>query len=87
MDILVKKKPRYILLENVRNLKTHDGTKTYREIIRALSEDAHYEVDSVVLDTKDLVFAPDTPTYIYFLESVKIIFKKERRLSSVKRIS
>lgn len=53
VDILVKKKPRYILLENVRNLKTHDGTKTYREIIRALSEDAHYEVDSVILDTKD----------------------------------
>jgi DNA (cytosine-5)-methyltransferase 1 len=53
IDILNNSQPNYILLENVRNLKTHDEGRTYREVIRALSEDANYEVDAVVLDTKD----------------------------------
>jgi len=53
IDILNQSHPNYILLENVRNLKTHDEGRTYREVMRALSEDANYEVDSVVLDTKD----------------------------------
>jgi DNA (cytosine-5)-methyltransferase 1 len=53
IDILVQKEPKFILLENVRNLKSHDGGKTYMEVMRALSEDANYEADSVVLDTKD----------------------------------
>jgi DNA (cytosine-5)-methyltransferase 1 len=52
IDILREKKPRFLLLENVRNLKTHDSQNTYREIIRSLEEDADYSVDSVVLDTK-----------------------------------
>jgi len=52
IDILNQTNPKFILLENVRNLKSHDEGSTYREIMRALSEDANYEVDSVVLDTK-----------------------------------
>ena len=52
IDILVEKNPKFVLLENVRNLKTHDNKNTYREIIRALNEDANYSVDSVILDTK-----------------------------------
>jgi DNA (cytosine-5)-methyltransferase 1 len=53
IDILRQKEPEFILLENVRNLKSHDKGKTYKEVMRALSEDANYKVDSVVLDTKD----------------------------------
>lgn len=53
IDILNETHPKYVLLENVRNLKSHDEGRTYKEVIRALSEDANYEVDSVVLDTKD----------------------------------
>ena len=52
IDILKNKKPKFILLENVRNLKLHDNKNTYEEIIRSLSEDANYVVDSVILDTK-----------------------------------
>lgn len=53
IDILNQSNPNYILLENVRNLKTHDEGRTFREVIRSLSQDANYEVDSVVLDTKE----------------------------------
>ena len=53
IDILNHSHPKYLILENVRNLKSHDDGRTYKEVIRALSEDANYEVDSVVLDTKE----------------------------------
>jgi DNA (cytosine-5)-methyltransferase 1 len=52
IDILKEKKPKFILLENVRNLRTHDNKNTFKEIIRSLNQDANYSVDSVILDTK-----------------------------------
>ena len=52
IDILKEKKPKFILLENVRNLMSHDNNNTYTEIIRSLEIDAGYSVDSVILDTK-----------------------------------
>ena len=52
IDILKVKKPKFLLLENVRNLKTHDNKMTFSEIVRSLQDDAGYIVDSVILDTK-----------------------------------
>lgn len=46
-------KPSVIVLENVRNLKTHDGGKTYATIERILSEDLGYQVYSTVLNSAD----------------------------------
>lgn len=53
VDILIIKQPKFVLLENVRNIKTHDNGKTYKEIIRSLNEDAGYEVMSDVFNTAD----------------------------------
>ena len=53
VEILKIKKPKFLLLENVRNLKNHDDGKTYKEIKRSLTEDAGYIVKSVILDTKN----------------------------------
>lgn len=53
IDILKIKKPKYVLLENVRNLRTHDKGKTFKEIIRSLEEDAGYFVSSDVFNTSD----------------------------------
>ena len=53
IEILRKKQPKYVLLENVRNLKTHDSGKTYREIIRALEQDAGYQVYDDIFNTSD----------------------------------
>lgn len=53
INILKIKKPKYVLLENVRNLKTHDGGKTFAEIIRSLEEDAGYNVTSDVFNTAE----------------------------------
>ena len=53
IEILKIKKPKFLLLENVRNLKNHDDGKTYKEIKRSLTEDAGYDVKSIILDTKN----------------------------------
>jgi len=53
IEILKIKKPKYVLLENVRNLRTHDNGRTFKEIIRSLEEDAGYLVSSDVFNTSD----------------------------------
>lgn len=53
IHILSIKKPKYILLENVRNIKNHDEGKTFKEILRSLEEDAGYKVFTDVFNTAD----------------------------------
>ena len=50
--ILKEKKPRYILLENVRGLLSHDKGRTFQVILGVLS-DLGYEVQWEVLNTKN----------------------------------
>ncbi|WP_188049340.1 DNA cytosine methyltransferase [Flavobacterium sp. GP15] len=65
IDILSIKKPKYVLLENVRNIKNHDKGKTYKEIIRSLDEDAGYHVTSDVFNTSDFGL-PQTRRRVFF---------------------
>lgn len=53
IDILKVKKPKYVLLENVRNIRTHENGNTYKEIIRSLEVDAGYSVTSDLFNTAD----------------------------------
>ncbi|MFA5423231.1 MAG: DNA (cytosine-5-)-methyltransferase [Phycisphaerae bacterium] len=48
--ILRDKKPSAFLLENVKNLKSHDGGKTYQVILYSLEKDLGYSVYPAVLD-------------------------------------
>jgi len=50
--ILTEKKPRYILLENVKGLLSHDGGKSFQTIIRVLT-DLGYRIQWQVLNSKD----------------------------------
>ncbi|WP_353106151.1 DNA (cytosine-5-)-methyltransferase [Acetoanaerobium noterae] len=50
--ILSEKKPKYILLENVKNLISHDGTATIRTILNTLNE-IGYSVDFTVLNSSE----------------------------------
>jgi DNA (cytosine-5)-methyltransferase 1 len=65
IDILLVKKPKYVLLENVRNIKNHDKGRTYKEIIRSLEDDAGYYVSSDVFNTSDFGL-PQTRRRIFF---------------------
>lgn len=50
--IIKEKRPKAFLLENVKNLKTHDKGKTYT-IIETTLKDLGYEVRSIILKAKD----------------------------------
>ncbi len=52
--IIKKKTPKAFMLENVKNLKTHDGGKTFSVIQRTLNE-LGYKIFSAVLNSKHFV--------------------------------
>lgn len=48
-----KKKPKVVVLENVRSLKTHNNGKTFKTIVSILEKDLGYKVFSDVLNSSD----------------------------------
>ncbi|KAA8753963.1 type II restriction endonuclease [Paenibacillus sp. UASWS1643] len=53
--IIKEKKPRAFLLENVKNLVSHDKGRTYRTIRRVLEKELGYKLYASILDAKGLV--------------------------------
>ena len=56
LDVLRAKKPKYVLLENVRNLLTHDGGKTFAYIIDSIQK-CGYHTYYDVFNTNDFGLA------------------------------
>lgn len=52
LRLLREKKPKYFLLENVKNLVNHDGGNTFEVILSSL-RDLGYRIDFTVLNSKD----------------------------------
>jgi DNA (cytosine-5)-methyltransferase 1 len=52
MDIVNIKKPKYLLLENVKNLLAHDGGRTYSKIIEEIDKAGYYQ-QTLLLNTAD----------------------------------
>ncbi|MBE9829189.1 DNA (cytosine-5-)-methyltransferase [Campylobacter concisus] len=50
--IIKEKRPKAFLLENVKNLKSHDKGRTYKTIEKTL-KDLNYDVHSIILKAKD----------------------------------
>lgn len=48
-EIIRVRRPRCIFLENVSNLETHDGGKTWRTIQDKLSNDLNYDIRSIII--------------------------------------
>lgn len=53
--IIKAKQPKAFLLENVKNLKSHDKGNTFKVIIRTLREELGYQVFSNIIDAKGFV--------------------------------
>jgi len=53
--IIEAKRPRVFLLENVKNLKSHDKGNTYSVILRTLQDELGYSVHTKILDAKTVV--------------------------------
>lgn len=62
----IGKKPKAIILENVRNLRTHDNGKTYKTIKSVLSKDLGYKVFDAILNTADYGL-PQTRNRMYIV--------------------
>ena len=53
--IIEKKRPLAFVLENVKNLRSHDGGNTYRTIYKILRHDLGYTFDDKLIDAKGFV--------------------------------
>jgi len=63
--ILAEKRPRHLVLENVKGLLSHDGGKTFQTILGVLS-DLGYRVEWQVLNSKDFG-VPQNRERVYFI--------------------
>ena len=68
-QLIRARRPRYLLLENVKNLKTHDGGRTYGVIEQTLT-DLGYSVRSDVFNTADFGLA-QTRNRIYIFATTR----------------
>ena len=53
--IIKEKQPKAFLLENVKNLASHDGGKTYRTILGVLRDELGYDIHHKVIDGRHFV--------------------------------
>jgi len=73
--ILESKKPKAFLLENVKNLKSHDKGRTYKIILDILKYDLNYDVYDEVIDARSYVPQHRERIYIAgFRDKVKFSF-------------
>jgi len=64
-EIVEKHKPKYLLLENVANLVTHDGGNTYNVIIKHLDELGYFVPDKPLILSPDLFGIPILRPRVY----------------------
>lgn len=66
IDILSLKKPKYIILENVKNLRTHDNGKTFEIIVESLTNLGYY-LKYDVINTAKVTGVPQHRERIYIV--------------------
>ena len=66
LDIIEYHKPKIILLENVKNLKTHENGDTYKIIEDNIKKNG-YNVKSIILDTSKITELPHHRERIYII--------------------
>lgn len=66
LDILYAKKPKAFILENVKNLESHDKGNTFKRILFELDK-AGYKVKSKVLNSKEYSNTPQTRERIFIV--------------------
>lgn len=62
--IIKEKRPRYLLLENVKGLLSHDGGRTYKTILSTLTE-LGYDAEAMVFDSFYFFAAPRPRIFIF----------------------
>lgn len=72
LEILKRKKPKYVLLENVRNLLSHDKGKTFGFIVRSIKECGYPYIYHDVFNTEDFGLAQKRNRVFIFATTEKI---------------
>ena len=83
LRILEIKKPKYVLLENVRNLKIHDNGKTIKMMIDGLQECGYRTIVFDVFNTSDFGI-PQTRNRVYIFATTEIVPELEFTSKHVK---
>lgn len=95
MDVIRVKKPKYLLLENVKNLYTHDKRRTFRRIAQELKDEGYYiyhdifnSADFGLPQTRNriVIFASleEAPSdFIFSSDEVKAHFQRCRKNMSI----
>lgn len=88
LEILKRKKPKYVLLENVRNLTTHNNGKTFAYILESLKSCGYEHIYFDIFNTEDFglaqkrnrvfIFATtqDINEFVFTSNNIKGIFSK-----------
>ncbi len=74
--ILRKHNTKIIVLENVKNLETHDGGKTFKKMKKILEDDLNYKLFSKVLNSADYGI-PHTRRRVFIVGFKKDYYKEE----------
>lgn len=72
IDILQAKRPRYILLENVKNLTTHDKGTTFKVITEAIKEAGYPYIYHDIFNTENFGLAQKRNRVYIFASSVEL---------------
>ena len=72
LEILKRKKPKYVLLENVRNLKTHNNGQTFAYILESLKNCGYENIYYDVFNTEDFGLAQKRNRVFIFATTEKI---------------
>lgn len=72
LEVLKSKRPKYVLLENVRNLITHDKGKTFKFIIESLKQCGYLNVYHDIFDTEDFGLAQKRNRVFIFATTEKL---------------
>ena len=84
VDILAAKHPQYVLLENVKNLKTHDSGRTYSRIEQEL-KDLGYSVCTNVFNTSDF-HLPQTRSRVLIFATLNDISIQQRKAFTPEKV-
>lgn len=72
IDILKIKKPPFVLLENVKNLKTHDSGETFKEVKASLYKIGYKYIYSDIFNTSNFNLAQNRNRIFIFASNIKL---------------
>ncbi len=73
LEVLKNKKPKYVLLENVRNLVSHDKGKTFKFILESLKENGYPFIYYDIFNTEDFGLAQKRNRVFIFATTEELV--------------